>query len=117
MTRDDANTFCATLPGAEQSDPWGGGHDVWKVGDKSFVFMGMDGRGMSVKCDSPETAAMLIDVGAAEKAPYLTRGGWIFLPFDSTDAEEGRDRLRISYLAVRRTLTKKAQAALPPEPH
>ncbi len=37
MTRDEINALCATLPGAENSDPWGGGHDAWKVGGKMFA--------------------------------------------------------------------------------
>ena len=116
MTRDDINAYCASLPGSENSDPWGGGHDVWKVGEKSYVFMGAEGTGCSVKCYSQETADMLIEIGAAQKAPYLTRGGWVHLKFATTEPEEIRHRLRISYLTVRRSLTKKLQATLGPEP-
>lgn len=116
MTRDEINAFCAALPGSENSDPWGGGHDVWKVGDKSYVFMGTEGTGCSVKCDSQETADMLIEVGAAEKAPYLTRGGWVLIRFANTDDDDLRHRLKVSYLTVRRSLTKKFQATLGPEP-
>ena len=32
MSRDTVNAICETFPGAELSDPWGGGHDAWKVG-------------------------------------------------------------------------------------
>jgi len=116
MTRDEINAYCATLPGSESSDPWGGGHDVWKVGGKSYVFMGADRTGMSVKCDSQETADMLIEVGAAEKAPYLTRGGWVHLKFANAEEDEIRHRLKVSYLTVRRSLTKKLQVSLGPEP-
>lgn len=116
MTRDQINAFCANLPGAEQSDPFGGGHDVWKVGDKSFVFMGVKNEGLSLKCADAETAALLIDMGRAQKAPYLTRGGWVFFGWNAIDDAEMRERLTTSYLTVRRSLTKKAQAALGPEP-
>ena len=36
MSRATVNAICQTFPGAEVSDPWGGGHDAWKVGGKMF---------------------------------------------------------------------------------
>ncbi len=41
MTRALINAHCATLPGAAVSDPWGGGHDAWKVGGKMFAVVGV----------------------------------------------------------------------------
>ena len=75
MNREDVNTICASLPGAEVSDPWGGGHDCWKIGGKTFALMGTMNEGVSFKCVDDETARMLIDVGRFQKAPYLPRGG------------------------------------------
>ena len=40
MSREYVNSICAELPGAELSDPWGGGHDAWKVGGKMFACVG-----------------------------------------------------------------------------
>ena len=40
MSRDTINAICRTFPGAELSDPWGGGHDAWKVGGKMFACIG-----------------------------------------------------------------------------
>lgn len=34
------NSICRTFPGADVSDPWGGGHDAWKVGGKMFACVG-----------------------------------------------------------------------------
>jgi predicted DNA-binding protein (MmcQ/YjbR family) len=110
--RDRINAICQTFPGAEVSDPWGGGHDAWKVGGKMFACIGAVAPGVSVKTDSVETAEMLIDAGAAAKAPYFHRS-WVLLPFDAPDAELRR-RLENSYRLVRKSLTKKAQAALAP---
>ncbi len=111
MSRDTVNNLCATYPGAEHSEPFGPGHDVWKVGDKMFAAIGAKGTGVSVKTDSIETAQMLIDAGVGTKAPYFHRS-WVHLPLDS-DTEELRHRLNVSYDIVRNGLTKKAQAALP----
>jgi predicted DNA-binding protein (MmcQ/YjbR family) len=106
------NAICRTLPGAEVSDPWGGGHDAWKVGGKMFACIGAVTPGVSVKTDSIETAAMLIDAGVAFKAPYFHRS-WVLLAFDTPDAAL-RHHLVGSYRRVRASLTKTAQAALPP---
>jgi predicted DNA-binding protein (MmcQ/YjbR family) len=112
MSRELVNGICAAFPGAEVSDPWGGGHDAWKIGGKMFACIGAVMPGVSVKTDSIETAEMLIDAGVAKRAPYFHRS-WVNLPWDC-DEDELRHRLANAYRLVRSGLTKKAQAALPP---
>ena len=112
MSRELVNAICRTLPGANVSDPWGGGHDAWKVGGKMFACIGAIMPGVSVKTDSAETAQMLIGVGIAVKAPYFHRS-WVNLPW-GTSEDELRYRLTASYKLVRASLTKKAQAELDP---
>jgi len=112
MSRVLINRICSGFPGAEASDPWGGGHDAWKVGGKMFACMGAVTPGVSVKTDGIETAELLIDAGVATKAPYFHRS-WVLLAFE-TPEDELRYRLAESYKLVRGGLTKKAQAALAP---
>ena len=112
MSRDAVRRVCAGLPGAEVSDPWGGGHDAWKVGGKMFACVGAVTPGVSVKTASIETAEMLIAAGVGQRAPYMHRS-WLLLPW-STPSEELRHRLVGSYRLVRAGLTRKAQALLPP---
>ncbi|MEX0328737.1 MAG: MmcQ/YjbR family DNA-binding protein [Ruegeria sp.] len=112
MSRETVNAICAELPGADLSDPWGGGHDAWKVGGKMFACIGSVGDGVSVKTPDIETAQMLIDAGVGTKAPYFHRS-WIRLPWD-VDPDEMRHRLIASYDLVRSSLTKKVQAQIPP---
>ncbi len=112
MSREKVNTICSTFPGAEVSDPWGGGHDAWKVGGKMFACIGAVTPGVSVKTDSIETAQMLIDAGVAVKAPYFHRS-WINLPWETPD-DELSHRLRQSYRIVRAGLPKRIQVALAP---
>lgn len=112
MTRENVNAICAGFPGAELSDPWGGGHDAWKVGGKMFACIGIANDGVSVKTPDIETAQMLIEAGVGTKAPYFHRS-WIRLPWEA-DADEMRHRLTASYDIVRASLTKKLQATLPP---
>lgn len=111
MSRERVNSICRDLPGAEWSDPWGGGHDAWKVGGKMFACIGTALDGVSVKTQDIETAQMLIDAGVGHKAPYFHRS-WVRLPFDA-DSEEMRHRITTSYDLVRASLTKKLQATLP----
>ena len=112
MSRDLVNAICAGLPGAEVSDPWGGGHDAWKVGGKMFACVGAVLPGVSVKTDGVETAELLIDAGVAQRAPYFHRS-WVHLPEDCPE-DELRHRLVASYRLVRAGLPKKMQAGLEP---
>ncbi len=109
--RDRLNAICGALPGAEWSDPWGGGHDAWKVGDKMFACMGSVAPGVSVKTASIDTAQMLIDAGVAERAPYFHKS-WVRLPEDVAE-DELMHRVHSSYDLVRASLTKKFRATLP----
>jgi predicted DNA-binding protein (MmcQ/YjbR family) len=110
VTRERVNAICAALPGAEVSDPWGGGHDAWKLGGKMFACTGAVLPGVSVKTDGLETAEMLIAAGVARRAPYFHRS-WVLLPED-TEEGELRHRLLASYRIVRSGLPKKVQAGL-----
>ncbi|MBP7242761.1 MmcQ/YjbR family DNA-binding protein [Amaricoccus sp.] len=113
MTRAFVNAHCARLPGAEVSDPWGGGHDAWKVGGKLFALVGSMELGVSVKTADPETAALLIELGQAERAPYL-HASWVRVPWGLASDEDLARRLDISYDLIRARLPKRTQAALPP---
>lgn len=104
------NAICAAMPGAELSDPWGGGHDAWKVGGKMFAYIGTRTPGICAKCDSVETADMLIDAGIAAKAPYFHRS-WVLIGWETTP-DEARHRIETSYRLIRDKLPKKVQAGL-----
>ncbi len=110
MSRETVNAICKTLPGAEVSDPWGGGHDAWKIGGKMFASMGAIMHGVSIKTDSIETAGMLIEAGVGMRAPYFHRS-WINISWDMEETEL-RQRLAVSYHLIRAGLPKKVQASL-----
>ena len=111
MSRTEVNRICQALPGSKNSDPWGGGHDAWKIGGKMFACIGAQGDGVSVKTADRETAQMLIDAAVATKAPYFHRS-WVRLPLDA-DPQELEHRIAASYQLVRNSLTKKQQQELP----
>jgi len=113
VTRAQVETICEALPGAVLAHP----PELisWKVGSKMFVCFGgeRDMQGVSVKTDSTDTAAMLIDAGAAIKAPYFHRS-WVRLQFEQTDIDEVTHRVHMSYDIIRKSLKKAERDALPP---
>jgi len=112
VSRDLVTRLCRALPGAEWSEPFGPGTDVWKVGNKIFAAIGSENLGVSVKVPDVDTAEMLRDAGIATKAPYFHKT-WVRVPF-SAGEDEIAHRLRVSYDTIRASLPKKLQATLPP---
>lgn len=104
MSRETVNQICAKLAGAAASDPTVE-LDSWKVGGKMFACFGEKLDGFSVKTDSVETAAMLIDAGAATRAKYFHKS-WVTVSFDA-DIEELQHRLQVSYDIIVKALPKK----------
>jgi predicted DNA-binding protein (MmcQ/YjbR family) len=111
MSREFVNSYCATLPGTEVSDPWGGGHDAWKVGGKMFASVGAITPAVAVKTAGVEVADMLIEAGIAQRAKYM-HASWIQLPW-GTSEDELRVRILDSYKIIRSGLSKKLRASLP----
>jgi predicted DNA-binding protein (MmcQ/YjbR family) len=109
MSRDLVNQLCAVHAGATAADPTTE-LDSWKVGGKMFACFGDRIDGVCLKTDSIDTAQMLIDAGAATKAPYFHKN-WVLVGFDSPEAEL-RHRVSVSYDIILKSLTKKAQAAI-----
>ena len=114
MTRAVVNAYAATLPGTSVSDPWGGGHDTWKVGGKMFALVGArDDYGVGVKCADVETAQVVIEMGHGRRAQYL-HASWVAVPFGLVSDDEMRERILTSYRLIRAGLPKKVQATLAP---
>jgi predicted DNA-binding protein (MmcQ/YjbR family) len=114
MTRATVNAICKSMPSAELTDPWGGGHDAWKIGGKMFASIGAMGGGVAVKCATVQDALHLEDMFGWPKAPYFHRS-WVFVPLD-TDEVELRHRIEISYSIIRASLTAKLRDTLEPFP-
>ena len=103
--------ICNALPGAVVSDPWGGGHDAWKVEGKMFACIGAVAEGVSVKCPDVETAEMLKQAGGALHAPYFHKS-WVRLP-EEVGPDELEHRITISYDLVRAKLPAAVRRGLP----
>ena len=105
MTRETVNDICKAFPGAEVSDPWGGGHDAWKVGGKMFAVRGSAG-GLSFKA-SDLAFEVLTEGGPARPAPYLARTKWVrFDDLDGLDPDEVADWLATAHGLVAAKLTR-----------
>ena len=109
MTRALVNRLCQAHPGATASDPTTE-LDRWKVGGKMFACFGERIDGVCLKTDSVETAQMLIDAGAAARAPYFHKS-WVLVGFDSPE-DELKHRIAVSYDIILRGLAKKVREAL-----
>lgn len=109
MNRTTIDTLCAAHPGATASDPTTE-LDSWKVGGKMFACFGDRINGVCVKTDSIETAAMLIDAGAASKAPYFHKS-WVLVSFDA-DPADLEHRIDTSYALIAKSLPRKLRDAL-----
>ena len=68
------------------------GADVYKVADKMFAVFGDKTGRITLKCASEDQAALLIEAGAAIRAPHLPRGGWVAFLLADLDPEEGATR-------------------------
>lgn len=110
MSRDLVNDFCARQPGAEWSDPWGDGHDCWKVGGKIFALLGASRDSVAIKTAGVEVAELLIETGVAEPARYFHKS-WVAMPLDSAP-DELVHRVRSSYKLIRDTLPRKIRDTL-----
>lgn len=98
--------LCAQHPGAEQSQPFGDGVEVFKLAGK--IFAAVSDAGVCVKTADVETARLVIEMGRAVKAPYF-HASWIMVPHA---AEELAERIATSYALIRASLPKKVQAGL-----
>lgn len=110
MTRETVDRICAALPGAVWEDDAEGAIPSWKIGGKMFACLGHLGDGVSVKTQSVEDAALLIDMGAARKAKYF-HASWVRIPLDLPE-DELRQRLETSYRIVLGGFSKKKQAEM-----
>ena len=70
-----------------------------------FACFGDRINSVCTKTDSIDTATMLIDAGAATKAPCF-RKSWVLVDFDASD-DEMRHRLQVSYDTIVKALPKR----------
>ena len=111
MSAEVITRFCKTLKAAECVNTFGPEHDVWKIGGKVFAIVNVARGSVSFKCAGIEAAQMLIESGAAHKAPYCHASWAMVVPGEMPD-DELSARIEGSFRIIRGSLSKKLQAAL-----
>ena len=113
VDKNAANLICSEFPAANFDYPFGAHLSVWKVGGKIFAIIPEDDSGVTLKLASEYEAYHLIELEVVRRAPYFTRGGWVWIAWeDLPDAEIAR-RLRESYDKVCSLLPKALRPELP----
>ena len=86
MTGAEVRALCLALPETTEKETWGdeenAGHPTFRVRDKIFVIMAVDGSGGSIKTSLGEQAELTTAFpDAARYAAYVGRFGWVDVDF------------------------------------
>ncbi|MFT4708123.1 MAG: putative DNA-binding protein (MmcQ/YjbR family) [Ascidiaceihabitans sp.] len=115
MTRDEFNTFCASLSQSTHVIQWGNA-DVWKVGGKVYALCGWnDGEPAFTFKVSEMAFEILPDMEGIRPAPYLASRGlkWVqHYAEPGLSGAELRNHITYSYDMVVAKLTKKKRTEL-----
>jgi hypothetical protein len=113
MTGDDVRKLCLSLPEATEKETWGDevnpGHPTFRVRDRIFVIMAVDGSGGSIKTSHEEQAALISAFpDGARVAAYTGRYGWVDVEFAAIPEPVLRQTIEGAWA---RTAPKKLAAA------
>jgi hypothetical protein len=113
MTGAEVRTLCLSLPDTTEKETWGDednpGHPTFRVRDKIFVIMAIDGSGGSIRTTSGEQAELMSAFpGAARFASHVGRFGWVDVDFDRLPDEVLREVIEGAWA---RTAPKKVAEA------
>ena len=98
MTGDEVRALRVSLPEATEKATWGDdenpGHPTFRVRDKIFVIMAVDGSGGSIKTSMEEQTALMASFpDAASYASHVGRYGWVNLDFAGIPDEVLRETI------------------------
>ncbi len=115
MTREDFNSFCATLPAANHVVQWGNA-DVWKAGPKVFAICGRAGGRDAFTFKVGDIAfEVLSDSPGIRPAPYLAARGmkWVQVYRDGALSDAAlRAHVADSHALVVAGMTRRLRAQL-----
>jgi predicted DNA-binding protein (MmcQ/YjbR family) len=115
MTRDEFNSFCASLKATTHVVQWGNA-DVWKVGGKVFAIGGWnEGRDAFTFKVSDLAFEVLSDQPGIRPAPYLASRGlkWVQVYGEPGLSDSSlKDHITASYDMIVAKLTRKRRAEL-----
>lgn len=89
-------------PETREDFPWG--HSAFKVKEKVFLFMAIDGDGLGISVKLPDSHVRALDLPNTQPTPYgLGKSGWVsaqYGPRDDVPIELVRKWLDESYRAI-----------------
>jgi hypothetical protein len=98
-----------SLPDAEERETWG--HPTFRVRDKMFAAMAVDGASASVKATKMAQAALMASEPAVFSRPaYVGAHGWIGINLARVDPDELRELVTEAWLM---TASKRLARELP----
>jgi hypothetical protein len=105
--------LCLGLPETTEKETWGDesnpGHPTFRVHEKIFVIMAVDGSGGTIKTSLDEQAALMATFpDAATYASYVGRYGWVDIDFGAIPDEVLRETIESAWA---KTAPKKLAAA------
>ena len=113
MTGDDVRALCLSLPDVTEKETWGDaetpGHPTFRIRDKIFVIMAVDGRGGSIRTTHGEQGELMQAFpDSARLASHVGRFGWVDVDFDGIPDPVLREVIESAWA---RTAPKKVAAA------
>ena len=113
MTGDDVRALCLGLPGSTEKETWGDednpGHPTFRVRDKIYVIMAVDGSGGSIRTSMAEQSDLTSAFpDGVRSAAYVGRYGWVDVDFDGLPDEVLREVIESAWA---RTAPRKVAAA------
>jgi hypothetical protein len=113
VTGAEVRAFCLALPEVTEKETWGdeenAGHPTFRIRDKIFVIMAVDGSGGSIRTSHGEQGDLVSAFpDAARSAAYVGRYGWTDVEFAGIPDEVLREILGAAW---ERTAPKRVAAA------
>jgi predicted DNA-binding protein (MmcQ/YjbR family) len=115
MTRDDVLDLCAGQRGAVEDYPFGDSVAVFKVGDRMFALVSLEGNPGSVnlKCDPGLALELRARYPAVRPGYHQDKRHWNTVELDgSVDDDELREMIDHSYDLVLSRLPRKVRAGI-----
>jgi predicted DNA-binding protein (MmcQ/YjbR family) len=113
VTGDEVRALCLALPETTEKETWGDesnpGHPTFRIRDKIFVIMAVDGSSGRIRTSLREQSDLMSAFpDAARSASHVGRYGWVEVEFDGIPDDVLREVMEAAW---ERTAPKKLAAA------
>lgn len=115
MNAETLRTYCLSLKGVEETEPFGPGNLVYKVGGKMFLLLSLDAVPLkfNAKCDPDNALDLREQYACVQPGYHMNKKHWNTVVVDGTVADKMLLRwVTDSYNLVYESLPKKIKAEL-----